>query len=87
MTPARGQSVDGHKMDDCTQSERIKQIEDRLAQGDIGFVELRLTLSALTEKVGGLLTAAWWLIGIVMLAVLTRMGDVLTWATSQMGNK
>lgn len=71
----------------CHQQDEINKIKDRLAQGDVGFAELHKDVASLAEKVGGLTTAAWWLIGVLMLGGLTTAGAALVWCITQMGAK
>ena len=56
-----------------------------LAAGDVGFAELRKDVGMLAEKVGGLTTAAWWLIGVLILGVLGTAGTALVWVIAHMG--
>ncbi len=81
-----------HRMpcDECT--ERVQRLEDkvydhdkRLADGDVGFAQLRKDVAYLAEKVGALTTAAWWLIGVLVLGVLGAAGSALIWVIAHMG--
>lgn len=64
--------------------ERVADHEKRLGQGDVGFAELRKDIATLTEKVGDLVNAAKWLVGILILGVLTSGGSALVWAIGRM---
>jgi uncharacterized coiled-coil protein SlyX len=65
--------------------ERVADHEKRLAQGDVGFAELRKDIATLTEKVGDLVNAAKWLVGILIVGVLGTGGSALIWALGRMG--
>lgn len=78
----------------CKQEARIAKLEDRadatearLGAGDVGFAEVRKDLHGLAEKVGALITAAYWLIAVVVGGVLCTAGGVLVWGIVQMGRK
>ena len=76
----------------CTQEHRITKLEtradahdDRLSAGDVGFAEVRKDIHNLTEKVGALTSAAYWLVGVILLGVLSSVGGALIWAFGHMG--
>lgn len=79
---------------DCKHDSRILRLEDRvddherrLAQGDVGFAELRKDVGALTEKVGELTdtlkSAVRWVLG----TIGTVAAGGIVWAIVQSGGK
>lgn len=88
----RAQTPVPHTFDNCPQHERIGKMEDRvaivekrLADGDLGFLDLRKDVNALTEKVGTL-TKVIAAVGIAIgLGLLGTAGAALLWVVQRMG--
>ena len=76
---------DDHGRRICQLEETARDHSERLGQGDVGFAEMRKDIHSLTEKIGTLTTAAYWLIGVLVLGVLSTGGTVMVWVLGHMG--
>lgn len=68
-------------------AEAIEEHDDKLNEGRGIFIAIQKDLQSLTEKVSGLTSAAYWLIGVMTLGVLGTAGAALLWVISHGGIK
>ena len=69
-----------------TVEEKVEAHTQQLNDGNLTFLSLQKDLQSLTEKVKALITAAWWLIGVLVLGVLGTAGTGLIYVIQHMGH-
>ena len=69
-----------------TLEEKVAHHADLLHEGNLTFLSLQKDLQSLTEKVKALITAAWWLIGVLVLGVLGTASTALLYVIQHMGH-
>lgn len=85
VDPSHGPRISVLETTVNSHADRIDDHGRRLGMGDMAFVKIQSDLGALTEKVGGLITAAWWLIAVIALGLLGTCGTALIYVLQHMG--
>ncbi len=76
--------LDALERNDEDKEERIRMAEKQLAEGNTTFAEIRKDIQALTATLQGFTNAAWWIVGLLVVGVLSAAGSALVWAIQQM---